>query len=160
MTGWRLGYAGGPKYLIDAMSKLQSQSTFHPSTISQYAALAALNGGREFITEQKKSYKKRRDLTVGFLNKIDGITCNNPEGSFYVFPSCDGLYGSSTPSGEIIHNDIDVCKFILKTAEVTVVPGSVFGKSDFFRICYAIDKKMLIEALNRISNVLDKLNAN
>jgi len=160
MTGWRLGYAGGPKYLIDAMSKLQSQSTFHPSTISQYAALAALNGGREFITEQKKSYIKRRDLTVRFLNKIDGITCNNPEGSFYVFPSCDGLYGSRTSSGEILHNDIDVCKYILQTAEVTVVPGSVFGKSDFFRICYAIDKKMLIEALNRISNVLDKLNAN
>jgi aspartate aminotransferase len=148
MTGWRLGYAGGPKLLID------------PSTISQYAALAAINGSREFITEQKISYKERRDLTVSFLNKINGITCNKPEGSFYVFPSCDGLYGSSTPSGEILHNDIDVCKFILQTAEVTVVPGSVFGKSDFFRICYAIDKKMLIEALNRISNVLDKLNAN
>ena len=160
MTGWRLGYAGGPKLLIDAMAKLQSQSTFHPSTISQYAALAAINGSREFIAEQKISYKERRDLTVSFLNKINGITCNKPEVSFYVFPSCDGLYGSRTSSGEILHNDIDVCKYILQTAEVTVVPGSVFGKSDFFRICYAIDKKMLIEALNRISNVLDKLNAN
>lgn len=157
MTGWRLGYAGGPKYLIDAMSKLQSQSTFHPSTISQYAALAALNGGREFITEQKKSYIKRRDLTVGFLNKIDGITCNNPEGSFYVFPSCDGLYGKKTPDGKIIQNDIDVCKYILETAEVTVVPGSVFGMIDFFRICYAIDTKTLLEALKRILTVIHKL---
>ena len=157
MTGWRLGYAGGPKYLIDAMSKLQSQSTFHPSTISQYAALAALNGGREFITEQKKSYIKRRDLTVRFLNKIDGITCNNPEGSFYVFPSCDGLYGKKTPDGKIIQNDIDVCKYILETAEVTVVPGSVFGMIDFFRICYAIDTKPLLEALKRILTVIHKL---
>ena len=157
MTGWRLGYAGGPKYLIDAMSKLQSQSTFHPSTISQYAALAALNGGREFITEQKKSYIKRRDLTVNFLNKIDGITCNNPEGSFYVFPSCDGLYGKKTPDGKIIQNDIDVCKYILETAEVTVVPGSVFGMIDFFRICYAIDTKLLLEALKRILTVIHKL---
>ena len=158
MTGWRLGYAGGPKYLIDAMSKLQSQSTFHPSTISQYAALAALNGGREFITKQKKSYIKRRDLTVSFLNKIDGITCNNPEGSFYVFPSCDGLYGRKTPDGKIIQNDIDVCKYILETAEVTVVPGSVFGMIDFFRICYAIDTKPLLEALKRILTVIHKLN--
>ncbi len=157
MTGWRLGYAGGPKYLIDAMSKLQSQSTFHPSTISQYAALAALNGGREFITEQKKSYIKRRDLTVSFLNKIDGITCNNPEGSFYVFPSCDGLYGKKTPDGKIIQNDIDVCKYILETAEVTVVPGSVFGMIDFFRICYVIDTKTLLEALKRILTVIHKL---
>ena len=157
MTGWRLGYAAGPKLLIDAMAKLQSQSTFHPSTISQFAALAALNGGREFITDQKKSYIKRRDLTVSFLNKIDGITCNNPEGSFYVFPSCDGLYGRKTPGGEIIQNDIDVCKYILETAEVTVVPGSVFGKIDFFRICYAIDTKTLLEALNRILTVLEKL---
>ncbi len=157
MTGWRLGYAAGPKLLIDAMAKLQSQSTFHPSTISQFAALAALNGGREFITDQKKSYIKRRDLTVSFLNKIDGITCNNPEGSFYVFPSCDGLYGRKTPGGESIQNDIDVCKYILETAEVTVVPGSVFGKIDFFRICYAIDTKTLLEALNRILTVLEKL---
>jgi len=160
MTGWRLGYGGGPKLLIDAMAKLQSQSTFHPSTISQYAALAALNGGREFITEQKKSYIERRDLTVSFLNNIDGITCNSPEGSFYVFSSCEGLYGRKTPGGEILQNDIDVCKYILKTAEVTLVPGSVFGKIDYFRICYAIETKTLLVALNRILTVLEKLKIN
>ena len=104
MTGWRLGYGGGPKKLIDAMSKLQSQSTFHPSTISQYAAIAGLNGSRDFITDQKKSYEERRNITVSYLNNIDGITCNTPEGSFYAFPSCKDLYGKRTPNGEILKN--------------------------------------------------------
>ena len=157
MTGWRLGYAGGPKYLIDAMSKLQSQSTSNASTISQYAALEALNAKRDFINEQKKSYIKRRNLTVSFLNKIDGITCNNPEGTFYVFPSCDGLYGKKTPDGKILQNDIDVCKYILETAEVTLVPGTAFGMINFFRICYAIDEEILLEALKRILTVINKL---
>ena len=140
MTGWRLGYAGGPKYLIDAMSKLQSQSTSNASTISQYAALEALNAKRDFINEQKKSYIKRRNLTVSFLNKIDGITCNYPEGTFYVFPSCDGLYGKKTPDGKILQNDIDVCKYILETAEVTLVPGTAFGMINFFRINHCLGR--------------------
>ena len=152
MTGWRLGYGGGPKKLIDAMSKLQSQSTFHPSTISQYAAIAGLNGSRDFITDQKKSYEERRNITVSYLNNIDGITCNTPEGSFYAFPSCKDLYGKRTPNGEILKNDIDVCAYILKEAEVSVSPGSFFGKNDYFRVCYTAEKNLLSEALNRISN--------
>jgi|TARA_B100001123_G_scaffold61664_1_gene67319 aspartate aminotransferase len=152
MTGWRLGYGGGPKKLIEAMSKLQSQSTFHPSTISQYAAIAGLNGSRDFITDQKKSYEERRNITVSYLNNIDGITCNTPEGSFYAFPSCKDLYGKRTPNGEILKNDIDVCAYILKEAEVSVSPGSFFGKKDYFRVCYTAEKNLLSEALNRISN--------
>ena len=152
MTGWRLGYGGGPKILIDAMSKLQSQSTFHPTTISQYAAIAGLNGSRDFIAHQKKSYEERRNITISYLNNIDGITCNTPEGSFYAFPSCKDLYGKSTPNGEILKNDIDVCTYILKKAEVSVTPGSFFGKKDYFRVCYTAEKKLLSEALNRISN--------
>ena len=152
MTGWRLGYGGGPKILIDAMSKLQSQSTFHPSTISQYAAIAGLNGSRELIAQQKKSYEERRNITISYLNNIDGITCNKPEGTFYAFPSCMDLYGKITPNGEILKNDVDVCKYILQKAEVSVTPGSFFGKKDYFRVCYTAEKKLLLEALERISN--------
>jgi len=157
MTGWRIGYAGGPKILISAMAKLQSQSTSSPSSISQAAALAALEGPEDFLAERNKKFKIRRNMVVEQLNKCNGIHCLLPTGAFYVYPSCVGVIGKQTPSGQIIHNSIDFSSYLLEEAGVAVVPGSAFGADPFFRISYATSNSVLEEACNRIKKACDQL---
>ena len=157
MTGWRIGYAGGPKILISAMAKLQSQSTSNPSSISQAAALAALEGPEDFIAERNKKFKIRRNMVVEQLNKCNGVHCLLPMGAFYVYPSCAGVIGKQTPSGQIVHNSIDFSSYLLEEVGVAVVPGSAFGADPFFRLSYAISDSVLEEACNRIKKACDQL---
>ena len=157
MTGWRIGYAGGPKILISAMAKLQSQSTSNPSSISQAAALAALEGPEDFLVERNKKFKIRRNMVVEQLNKCNGIHCLLPMGAFYVYPSCAGVIGKQTPSGQIVHNSIDFSSYLLEEVGVAVVPGSAFGADPFFRLSYAISDSVLEEACNRIKKACDQL---
>ncbi len=157
MTGWRIGYAGGPKILISAMAKLQSQSTSNPSSISQAAALAALEGPEDFLAERNKKFKIRRNMVVEQLNKCNGIHCLLPMGAFYVYPSCAGVIGKQTPSGQIVHNSIDFSSYLLEEVGVAVVPGSAFGADPFFRISYATSDSVLEEACNRIKKACDQL---
>ena len=151
MTGWRIGYAGGPRALIKAMAVVQSQSTSCPSSISQAAAVEALNGPQDFLKERTESFKRRRDLVVAALNAIDGLECRVPEGAFYTFSGCSGVLGKTTPSGKRIETDTDFCAYLLEDAHVAVVPGSAFGLSPFFRISYATSEAELREALERIA---------
>ena len=157
MTGWRIGYAGGPKELIKAMAKLQSQSTSNPSSISQAAALAALEGPEDFLKERNAKFKIRRDMVVEMLNNCEGITCLKPTGAFYVYPTCSGLIGKKTNSGEVINNSIDFSSYLLESQGVAVVPGSAFGADPFFRISYATSDSLLEEACNRIKKACDQL---
>ena len=157
MTGWRIGYAGGPKTLISAMAKLQSQSTSNPSSISQAAALAALEGPEDFLSERNAQFKIRRNMVVEKLNKCKGIHCLLPTGAFYVYPSCKGLIGKQTPAGQIINNSIDFSSYLLEEVGVAVVPGSAFGADFFFRISYATSDSILVEACNRIQKACDQL---
>jgi aspartate aminotransferase len=150
MTGWRIGYAGGPAPLIKAMAKIQSQSTTNPSSISQAAAVAALNGPQDFIAERAAAFSERRDLVVSMLNQAKGITCHRPEGAFYVFPSCAGTIGLKTPEGKEIASDEDFASYLLTEAGVSVVFGAAFGLSPFFRISYAASTESLEEACRRI----------
>lgn len=157
MTGWRLGYAGGPKGLIAAMSKLQSQSTSNPCSISQEAAIAALEGDQNFLQERCVSFKERRDAVVGWLNDIEGVSCASPEGAFYLYPSCADLMGCMTPQGKILENDTDVCDYFLEEADVAVVPGSAFGLSPYFRVSYATDLETLKTACQRLKKAVEAL---
>jgi aspartate aminotransferase len=157
MTGWRIGYAGGPKPLIKAMAVVQSQSTSCPSSVSQAAAVAALSGPQGFISERRDSFKARRDLVVAALNEIDGLDCRVPEGAFYTFASCAGMIGRTTPSGERIASDRDFTNYLLNEALVAVVPGSAFGLSPYFRISYATSQAELQEALSRIAAACARL---
>jgi aspartate aminotransferase len=157
MTGWRIGYAGGPAVLIKAMAKIQSQSTTNPSSISQAAAVAALNGPQDFIAERGAAFKERRDLVVGMLNQANGITCHRPEGAFYVFPSCAGTIGKKTPDGKVIESDEDFASYLLMEAGVSVVFGAAFGMSPFFRISYAASNASLEEACRRIQRACGAL---
>ncbi|MFS8046479.1 pyridoxal phosphate-dependent aminotransferase [Rhizobium sp. BR 314] len=150
MTGWRIGYAGGPKALIKAMAVIQSQATSCPCSVSQAAAIAALNGPQDFLQERTASFQKRRDLVVGRLNAIEGLDCLVPEGAFYTFSGCAGVLGTTTPSGKTIATDADFCAYLLDEAHVAVVPGSAFGLSPYFRISYATSEADLVEALDRI----------
>ncbi len=150
MTGWRIGYAGGPKALIKAMAVIQSQATSCPCSVSQAAAVAALNGPQDFLEGRKASFQRRRDLVVSRLNAIEGLDCLVPEGAFYTFSGCAGILGTTTPSGESIETDADFCAYLLDEAHVAVVPGSAFGLSPYFRISYATSEADLIEALDRI----------
>jgi len=150
MTGWRIGYAGGPAALIKAMAKVQSQSTSNPSSISQAAAVEALNGPQDFIEEHNRVFKERRDMVVDMLNKAPGISCHRPEGAFYVYPSCAGTIGKKTPDGKVIESDDDFVTYILETEGVAAVQGSAFGLSPFFRISYATSTEALREACSRI----------
>ena len=134
MTGWRIGYAAGPKEIIKAIAKIQSQSTSNPSSISQAAAVEALNGTQDFIKDRAISFQERRDFVVKALNKIDGIECLNPDGAFYVFPSCKGLIGKKDSSGKEIKTDTDFVQSLLENNGVAVVQGSAFGLEGFFRI--------------------------
>ena len=157
MTGWRIGFAGGPKPLIKAMAVIQSQSTSCPSSVSQAAALAALDGPQDFLAERRDSFRRRRDLVVAALNAIDGIACRVPEGAFYTFADCSGLLGRATPAGKAIGSDDDVADYLLEEAEVAVVPGSAFGLSPFFRISYATGEAELAEAMRRIGAACARL---
>jgi aspartate aminotransferase len=157
MTGWRIGYAGGPKDLITAMSKLQSQSTSNPSSISQAAALAALEGPEEFLLERNEKFKIRRDMVVRMLNNCGGLSCIKPTGAFYVYPSCSGIIGKSTSNGKTIENSIDFSSYLLESEGIAVVPGSAFGTDPFFRISYATSDSILEEACNRIKKACDQL---
>ncbi|KIC14021.1 pyridoxal phosphate-dependent aminotransferase [Leisingera sp. ANG-DT] len=157
MTGWRLGYAGGPKALIDAMKVVQSQSTSHPSSISQAAAAAALNGPQEVLAERRASFQARRDLVVAALNGMEGITCPVPEGAFYTFANCAGVLGKRTPEGQVLETDADFCAHLLDQHHVAVVPGRAFGISPYFRISYATSETELREALSRIGKAVAAL---
>ena len=150
MTGWRIGYAGGPEPLINAMRKVMSQSTSNPSSISQWAAVEALNGPQDFIAPNAKLFEQRRDLVVSMLNQAAGLACPTPEGAFYVFPSCAGLIGKTAPSGRVIAGDSDFATELLETEGVSVVFGAAFGLSPFFRISYATSNALLEDACTRI----------
>jgi aspartate aminotransferase len=150
MTGWRIGYAGGPEKLIKAMDMIQGQQTSGASSISQWAALEALSGTQDFIPERKKVFEGRRDLVVSMLNQAKGIECPTPEGAFYVYPSCAGLIGKKAPSGKVIETDEDFVTELLETEGVAVVHGSAFGLGPNFRISYATSDELLEEACSRI----------
>jgi aspartate aminotransferase len=150
MTGWRIGYAGGPEPLIAAMRKVISQTTSNPSSISQWAAVEALNGTQDFIKPRARAFEERRDLVVSMLNQAKGLHCPTPEGAFYVFPSCEGLIGRTAPSGKPIANDADFATELLDAEGVSVVFGEAFGLSPFFRISYATAPALLEDACARI----------
>ena len=154
MTGWRIGYAAGPKEIIKAMAKIQSQSTSNPTSISQAAAVEALNGTQDFISERSNSFKERRNFVVDSLNNIKGISCLSPEGAFYVFPNCKKLLNKKTK----LKTDKDFVEKLLEKAEVAVVQGSAFGLDGYFRISYATSMENLKKAMQRIKNFCDSLN--
>ncbi len=157
MTGWRIGYAAGPKELIKAIAVIQSQSTSNPSSISQAAATAALNGDQSFLKGWKETYQKRRDLVVGMLNKAEGITCPMPEGAFYVYASCAGCIGKETPDGKVLNTDTDFVNYLLESVGVACVQGEAFGLSPYFRISYATSDKALEDACGRIQKACGTL---
>ena len=150
MTGWRIGYGHGPSWLIEAMSTIQSQSTSNPSSISQAAAVEALNGPQDFIAKHNVIFQRRRDMVVRLLNECPGITCLKPQGAFYVYPSCAGTLGKTTPKGKKINNDFDFATALLDEKLVAVVPGEAFGLAPYFRISYATSDAILEEACKRI----------
>jgi aspartate aminotransferase len=150
MTGWRIGYGGGPKALIKAMGAIQSNSTANPCSISQAAAIEALTGPQHFIPIHNEKFKERRDLVVGLLNRVPGLFCPRPEGAFYVYPSCARLIGRRTPQGRTIANDEDFVRYLLETEGVAVVHGEAFGLAPHFRISYATSTDVLREACARI----------
>ena len=153
MTGWRIGYAAGPKEIIKAIAKIQSQSTSNPTSISQAAAVEALNGTQDFIEDRANSFKERRDFVVNSLNNINGISCLKPEGAFYVFPNCKKLLGKKTK----LKTDKDFVEKLLEKSEVAVVQGSAFGLDGYFRISYATSMDNLKKALDRIKSFCEKL---
>ncbi len=157
MTGWRIGYAGGPAWLIKAMSKLQSQSTSNPCSIAQAAATAALNGDQSFLLQRNEAFRGRRDLVVSMLNQIDGMHCPTPEGAFYVYPDVSGLMGKSTPQGKVIGTDADLIDYFLDTVQVAAVHGAAFGLSPGFRISYATSEAILTDACNRMREACGNL---
>ena len=157
MTGWRLGYAGGPEPLIKAMAKLQSQSTTNPSSITQWAGVEALTGPQDFIARHNKVFVERRDLVVGMLNQAKGLNCPKPQGAFYVYPSCEGAIGKTSAGGKRIGNDEDFVTALLEEEGVAVVHGAAFAMSPFFRISYATDTKSLEEACRRIQRFCGNL---
>ncbi|WP_108881179.1 aminotransferase class I/II-fold pyridoxal phosphate-dependent enzyme [Anderseniella sp. Alg231-50] len=157
MTGWRIGFAAGPEILINAMRKLQSQSTSNPSSISQWAAVEALNGPQDFIASNNEKFKDRRDLVVSMLNQARGLSCPTPEGAFYVYPSCEGLIGKTTPSGHLIKNDEDFVTALLADEGVAAVHGAAFGLEPFFRVSYATSNEALEDACERIQRFCNNL---
>ena len=157
MTGWRIGYAAGPEPLIKAMAKMISQTTSNPSSISQWAALEALNGTQDFIKPHAKLFQERRDLVVSMLNQAAGLHCPTPEGAFYVYPSCAGLIGKTALSGKVIESDEDFAVELLETEGVAVVHGAAFGLSPFFRISYATANDVLEDACTRIQRFCGNL---
>ena len=157
MTGWRIGYAAGPVELIKAMTTIQSQSTSNPSSISQAAAVEALNGPQDFIPAHNKVFKQRRDLVVRMLNQCPGLHCATPEGAFYVYPSCAGVIGKTTPKGDKIESDGDFVAYLLESVGVAAVQGEAFGLSPYFRISYATATEVLEDACARIKKACEAL---
>lgn len=157
MTGWRIGYCGGPKKIIDSMRKLQGQSTSNPSSISQWAAVEALNGDQSFLKNWLDSFEMRRNKVVEMINSAEGLSCLKPKGAFYIYPSCEGVIGKKLTSGEEIKNDEDFAMNLLKNKSVGVVHGSAFGLSPYFRISYATSIEKLEEACKRIIDFCDEL---
>ena len=157
MTGWRIGYAAGEKEIIKAISKIQSQSTTNPSSISQAAAVEALNGIQDFIPIRAKAFQERRDFVVNSLNAINGIECLKPDGAFYVFPSCKGLIGKKDKNGNKLENDTDFVQSLLENNNVAVVQGSAFGLDGYFRISYATSMEKLKVAMERIKSFCESL---
>ena len=153
MTGWRIGYAAGPKDIIKAIGKIQSQSTSNPSSVSQAAAVEALNGSQDFIQERSDAFKQRRDFVVKSLNNIKGINCLTPNGAFYVFPSCKGLLNKKTK----LKSDTDFVQKLLEKENVAVVQGSAFGLEGYFRISYATSMDNLEKAMQRIKSFCESL---
>jgi aspartate aminotransferase len=157
MTGWRIGYAGGPGELIKAMAKVQSQSTSNPCSISQAATVAALNGPQDFLPEWIAIFKQRRDLVVDLLNQAPTLRCHRPEGAFYVYPSCAGAIGRRTPAGDLLTNSEDFARYLLESAGVAVVQGTAFGMDPYFRISYATSTDLLEDACHRILRACEAL---
>ncbi len=157
MTGWRIGYAGGPEPLIKQMGKLQSQSTSNPCSISQWAGVEALNGPQTFIKPNAEKFRERRDLVVSMLNQANGLKCPKPQGAFYVYPSCAGTIGKTTKSGKKIASDEDFAIGLLEEEGVATVHGAAFAMSPFFRVSYALDNKSLEEACHRIQRFCGNL---
>ena len=157
MTGWRIGYAGGPKFLVAAMTKLQGQSTTNPSSVSQAAAVAALEGRQDLLSERREIYRKRRNQMLLSINSIDGLSTEAPDGGFYLFVCCEDLVGRRKPSGELLTSDADLVEFFLESSEVVLVPGSEFGLSHYFRLCFAQETDVLALAVKRINEVCEVL---
>ncbi len=157
MTGWRIGYAGGAEDLIRAMAKIQSQSTTNPCSVSQAAAVAALTGDESFLVAWIDTFRRRRDHTALALNAIPGLSCRVPEGAFYLYPSCAGLIGKTTPAGTTLRDSGDLASFLLDKAGVAVVPGAAFGLEPYFRISYATSDRVLEDACSRIAQTCAEL---
>jgi aspartate aminotransferase len=157
MTGWRIGFAVGPEPLIKAMAMVQSQSTSNPTAVSQWAAVEALNGPKDFIPKHNQIFKERRDLVVSMLNQAKGLECPRPEGAFYVYPSCAGTIGKKAPSGKQLATDEDFVTELLETEGVAVVQGTPFGVGPAFRISYATKTTDLEEACRRIQRFCGNL---
>lgn len=155
MTGWRIGYAGGPAHLIKAMAKVQSQSTSNPCSIAQAAAVEALNGPQDFLSTRAEAFKERRNYVVETLNACAGLSCPMPEGAFYVYPSCASLIGKKTPSGKVLQNDEDVVTYFLEDFGVAAVHGAAFGLEPHFRVSYATSLEVLTEACSRIKKACE-----
>ena len=158
MTGWRIGYAGGPREIVRAMAAVQSHSTTNPTSISQAAAVEALTGPQDFLKGNLDAFARRRNMVVRALNSIDGIECAMPEGAFYVYPSCAGLIGKTTPDGTAIKSDEDFVSFLLAEASVGLVFGAAFGMSPYFRVSYAASDDALAAACSQIAAACAKLN--
>jgi aspartate aminotransferase len=159
MTGWRIGFAGGPSELIKAMATLQSQSTTNPSSVSQAAAVAALTGPLDFLAERNAVFQTRRDLCLEAFSHIEGLSCATPEGAFYLYPSCAGLIGRKRPDGRVIANDADFVDYLLSDANVAAVPGVAFGLEPYFRISFATGTDRLHAACARIAAACAALKA-
>ena len=157
MTGWRIGYAGGPVPLIKAIAKIQSQSTSNPSSVSQAAAVEGLNGPQDYIAMSNEVFRERRDLVVGMLNQATGLDCATPQGAFYVYPSCAGLIGKTTPDGATISSSVDFASYLLESEGVAVVHGAAFGLDPHFRISYATSTELLEDACARIQRACGEL---
>jgi aspartate aminotransferase len=157
MTGWRIGYGAGNKDIIKAMAMIQSQSTSNPSSVSQVAALEALNGTQDFMKPNAINFQKKRDLVLSSFNNIEGLDCYKPEGAFYLFPSCSKLFGKKTSDGNVINSSNDFATFLLEKANVAVVPGIAFGLEGYFRVSYATSESLLTEACERIRKAVASL---
>ena len=157
MTGWRIGFAGGPAPIIKAIAKIQSQSTSNPCSIAQAAVTAALNGDQSFLAARNAAFEKRRDLVVAMLNQTPGLICPRPEGAFYVYPDCSRLIGKTTPDGKVLTDDEAVAGYLLDAEGVAVVHGAAFGGSPAFRISYATADEVLVDACTRIQRAVGNL---
>jgi len=156
MTGWRIGYTVGPKHIIAAMNKVQSQSTSNPSSVAQYAALAALNGPQDFPGMMREAFLPRREFIVGVLRGMDGVSCVNPQGAFYVFPNLSAYYGRKH-AGKVIQGSVDLAEYLLDEALVAAVPGAAFGADEFIRFSFATSMSVIEEGMRRVAEALKRL---